>query len=146
MDAQALALGSGGGAAFFFVGLKLWSMFSETKNATKRDDLGSAYESHMYQRLKTLEEREEVTNKRLLEQTETIGALRAEVASLKDKLAQAEASYRESKSLLAQVTDAYETMKSENEAMKKMLHRYDQRQGVRETGREGRPWSSEDKG
>lgn len=142
MEIESALLGSGGAAAFFAVGIKLWSMFSQTKSVIAKNDLGTSYDSHLYSRMKELEIREAELHKKILSQAETIGALNSQISELKsdlDKaqqdLEKAKTAYKKIKDLLHTITTAYDKLKVEHDSL----------DNIKPTSNEGRPWLVGDK-
>ncbi len=74
--------GAIGGAGLLGIAVKLWKMISDTQAGAQRNELGTEFDKHLYERLKELEAREKETNAKLLEQAELIGELRATINRL----------------------------------------------------------------
>lgn len=143
MDDTAVTVVGGalGGAGLFGIAIKVWGLLNQTTNAAKTADLGSAYQQHMYARLKDLETREQALQKTILVQTETIGSLKREIIELRADLTEAQEKYKEAKKLLDTMTQAYTKAQGDLVAFEQRMAN----QGIQPTGMlpqkaNTRPW------
>ena len=119
MDIASLGVGVVGGGTALTMALELWRRISATKSAVARDTLGTTIEQRNYQRSLDLEKE--------------VKELRNTVLDLSVKLAKAEATIATYKGLFEKVSTGYEKIQAENAAMRTKL-------GLKETGKEGRPY------
>lgn len=139
------------GGGLLSAGLMLWKKFGETKAAVGKADLGTAVDSHLFHRLQDVEKENKHLNIVINTQALEIGSLKEkhaqEVGELRATMQHQAAQillfqqelkdYKEAKTRLTQLLDAFTKIQQENV---KLVEQVNLAQKMYETRREGRPY------